>query len=362
MVKKFKWKLIAASVVTLLPAIFGLLMWDHLPAQMTTHFGVNGPDGMTGRLFSVIGMPLILLALQWLCLLVSAKDIKGNPQSSKVLSIVIWIIPVLSLFTGAMIYATAFGKTPDMVQYAFLLFGLLFTVLGNYLPKCKQSWTTGIKIKWTLANEENWYATHRLAGKLWTVGGLVIMACTFLPMTAAIIVAVSLMLILCVIPVIYSWRYYKKQVAAGRAPEKAEVKLAPGMKKARNIMLAIVGVILIAVVIFMFTANFKIEYGETSFTVNASAWDDTTIRYADIDSVEYLDSCKAGMRTYGFGDIPVQMGIFQNDAFGSYTRYAYAGCDAAVVVKVDGKVLVINGKDVNATKAIYEKLLSGITK
>ena len=360
MIKKFKWKLLAASVVILLPAIFGLLMWEHLPAQMTTHFGVNGPDGMTGRLFAVVGMPLILLVVQWLCLLLTAKDIKGDPQNSKVLSMVIWIIPVLSLFTGAMIYAAAFGKAPDMVQYSFLLFGLLFTVLGNYLPKCKRSWTTGIKIKWTLANEENWYATHRLAGKLWAVGGLIIMACTFLPLKVGIWVAFSLMLVLCVIPIVYSWRYYEKQVAAGTAPEKAVVTMAPNMRKARNITIVVVGLLLVGVGIFIFTAGFEVTYGETSFTVNASAWDDTTVNYDDIDSVEYLDSCKAGMRTYGFGDIPVQMGIFQNDAFGSYTRYAHSGCDAAVVVKVDGKVLVLNGKDTDATKAIYETLRSRI--
>lgn len=360
MIKKFKWKLILSSVVTLLPAIFGLLMWDHLPAQMTTHFGVNGPDALSGRLFAVAGMPVILLALQWLCLLLSAKDMKGNPQNSKVLSAVIWIIPVLSLFTGGMIYATAFGKAPDMVQYSFLLFGLLFTVLGNYLPKCKQSFTMGIKIKWTLANEENWYATHRIAGKLWTIGGLVIMACTFLPLNAAIVAAFSLMLILCVVPAVYSWRYYKKQVAADEVPEKAEVKLSPAMKKTRNIALVIVGLILVGSGFFVFTAGFEIEYGETSFTVNASSWEDTTVNYADIDSVDYLESCPAGMRTYGFGDVPVQMGIFQNDAFGSYTRYAHAGCDAAVVVKVDGKVLVLNGKDADTTKAIYEELMAKI--
>lgn len=358
MFKKNKWKLIISSLVILLPAFFGLIMWDRLPVQMTTHFGTNGPNGLGSRLFAVVGMPLILLAFQWLCLVLSAKDIKGNPQNNKVFTMVIWIIPVLSLFSGGMIYATALGKAPDVMQYSFLLLGLLFTALGNYLPKCKQSFTTGIKIKWTLANEENWYVTHRFAGKLWTVGGLVVMACTFLPPVAAIWVAFSLMFILCAVPIIYSWRYYKKQVAAGTATPKAEVDLSSNMKKARNITLAVVGLLLVGLAIFIFTADYEITYGETAFTVDASAWDDVTVSYADIDAIEYRQSCQAGVRTYGFGDVPRQMGIFQNEEFGSYTRYTNSGCEAAVVITVDGKILVVNGKDVAATQAIYDALMA----
>ena len=42
------------------------------------------------------------------------------------------------------------------VVILILLFcGLLFIVVGNYLPKCRQSYTIGIKLPWTLASEEN---------------------------------------------------------------------------------------------------------------------------------------------------------------------------------------------------------------
>lgn len=357
MIKKNKWKLIVSSLVILLPAVLGFILWDQLPAQMTTHIGLNGATGLSGRLFAVVGLPLILLAFQWLCLLLSAKDIKGNAQNNKVFTLVIWIIPVLSLFSSGTIYASALGKAPDVVQYSFLLFGVLFTVLGNYLPKCKQNFTTGIKIKWTLANEENWYATHRFAGKIWTVGGLVVMACTFLPLVAAVWTAFSVMFVLCLIPIIYSYRYYKKQVAAGTAPAKAEIPMSKNMKLARNVTLTVVGLVLVGLILFMFVfAGFDIHYGENTFTVNATGWDDVTVSYADIESIEYRDSCEAGMRTYGFGDIPMQMGMYQNDEFGSYTRFAYAGCDAAVILKVNGHTLVLTGKDPVSTKAIYEEL------
>lgn len=354
MIKKNKWKLILSSLVILLPTLFGFAMWDQLPMQMPIQMGGNGG---ADRLFAVVGLPLILLAFQWLCLLVSAKDVKGNPQNNKVFTLVIWIIPVLSLFSSGTIYASALGKASDMVQYSFLLFGLLFTVLGNYLPKCKQSFTTGIKIKWTLASEENWYATHRFAGKIWIAAGLVVMACTFLPLVAAVWTAFSVMLAACIIPTIYSYRYYKKQVAEGRAPEKAEIPMTRNMKLARNVMLTVVGLVLAGLILFMFVfAGFDIRYADTSFTIDATGWNDVTVSYADIESIEYRESCEAGARTYGFGDIPVQMGIYQNDEFGSHTRFAYAGCKAAVVLQINGQTLVLTGKNAADTKAIYDEL------
>lgn len=291
-------------------------------------------------------------------MVLSAKDIKGKEQSAKVINVVIWIIPVLSWFSCGIIYATALGVVQDLVQYTFLLFGLLFVVLGNYLPKCKQSFTTGIKIKWTLANEENWYVTHRFAGKLWTVGGLVVMACTFLPLPVSFIVMFTVILIACIVPTVYSYRYYQKQVAEGRAPHKAEVVMSQNMKTARNVTLTMVALLLIGMFVFIFGfAGYEIQYNAASFTIDATGWNDMTVSYGEIESIEYRESCETGMRTYGFGDVPVQLGIYTNEELGSYTRYAYAGCDAAVVLRVNGQILVIAGKDTAATQAIYNELM-----
>ena len=77
-----------------------------------------------------------------------------------------------------------------------VLIGVIFTIIGNYLPKCKQNYTIGIKIPWTLNNEENWNKTHRFAGWLWTVCGILIMLTgffggfrVFLPITLWMVIA-----------------------------------------------------------------------------------------------------------------------------------------------------------------------------
>ena len=348
MIKKNKWKLILSSAAILLPFFVGLIFWKQLSAL---------PGGPNAMLTPVMVMPLVLLVFQWICVLLSAKDIKGAEQNQKVFSMVGWIIPAVFWFACGMIYATALGNSVEAAQYSCLLFGILFTVLGNYMPKCKQSFTTGIKIKWTLANEENWYATHRFAGKLWMISGLLVMACTFLPLPAGFIVMFVIMAIDCALPVIYSYRYYQKQVKEGRAPEKAEIQLSKNMKTTRNVTLSLVAVLLVGIFVFVFgIAGFELQYGETSVMIDATGWEDVTIHYANIESIEYRESCSVGMRTYGFGDVPFQMGIYTNSEFGSYTRFAYSG-GPAVVLKVDGKTIVLGGKDAQSTKTIYDEIL-----
>ena len=211
MLKQNKGKMIISSVLILLPMLFGLIVWDKLPASMPIHWGVDGKaDGFGSPLVVVLFMPLLLLALHWLGLWITAKDNEKNDQSRKVTGMVYWLLPLISLFTGGGMYAAAFGYTVHTGAYAALLLGVMFIIIGNYMPKCRPNRTIGIKIKWTLANEENWERTHRLAGKLWVAGGLLCMPCALLSGVWSFIVMMSILVVMCVVPTVYSYRLYKK--------------------------------------------------------------------------------------------------------------------------------------------------------
>ena len=47
------------------------------------------------------------------------------------------------------------------------------------MPKCRQNYTMGIKLPWTLADEDNWNRTHRMAGYVWTAGGILMLIVGF---------------------------------------------------------------------------------------------------------------------------------------------------------------------------------------
>lgn len=55
----------------------------------------------------------------------------------------------------------------------FFFIGVMFIGIGNYMPKLKQNYTIGIKVPWTLNSEENWNMTHRMAGKVYVVAGVI---------------------------------------------------------------------------------------------------------------------------------------------------------------------------------------------
>ncbi len=167
MLKANRKTLIIASIVTILPVLIGIMCWNRLPDVMATHFGMNNEaDGFSSKAFAVFGLPLVLLAVLWAGALVTSYDPKRQNISPKMFSLMLWIAPVISLVAAVTMYPVNLGYVLDISFFAELVLGLIFIVIGNYLPKARQNYTIGIKIPWTLANEENWNRTHRLAGYL----------------------------------------------------------------------------------------------------------------------------------------------------------------------------------------------------
>lgn len=207
MLKKNLKTLIVTSIVTLLPILVGLLLWDKLPEQMPFHWGPSGEvDGWTSKQMAVLLMPFILVAIEWFCAWAANLDPKANNIANKSLKLILWFIPVLSIFINGIVYLSALGHdvSVEVIMPAFM--GVIFMIIGNYLPKCKQSYTLGIKLPWTLHDEENWNRTHRFAGKLWFIGGLLMICTSFLGSFVAFGIITALMIL---IPTVYSYKLFK---------------------------------------------------------------------------------------------------------------------------------------------------------
>lgn len=212
MLKKNKWKLLITSIIILLPLLFGLLVWNKLPEQMVTNWGIDGTaDGWSKREYAVFAVPMFILFVHWLCVLATSKDPKNTEQSEKVFGIVLWICPITTVFVFGMIYAAALGKEVKPYSFIALFLGILFVVIGNYLPKCKQNSTIGLRVKWTLENEENWNATHRFGGKVWVASGVLIMVCILLPENISFYAILGLVIISALLSGGYSYYYKMKR-------------------------------------------------------------------------------------------------------------------------------------------------------
>ncbi len=356
-IRENKWKAIISSVTILLPMLVGILLWNRLPEQMASHWGFDGiADGLSTRAFIVFGLPLLNLALHWFCLAVTAADAGNKDQSKKAMGLLFWIVPVISWISNGFVYSFALGREFDSNLMLPLFMALLFIVFGNYMPKVKQNMTFGIKVHWALYDEENWNMTHRFGGKLWVIGGIVLLFAALLPTEAFVTVMVLDLLAMAVAPIVYSYLYYRKQCKAGK--NLAARVLMPKFNRLKSIIGAVLGIgILGFVAVMLFTGDITFTISSTELVIEADYYDDLSVSYEKIDSIEFRETHDPGLRTYGVGSPRLTMGSFTNEEFGNYTRYAYTGVDACIIIYDDGHVLLITGKSNEQTYQMYQCLI-----
>ena len=209
--KKDKRTLILTTLLCLLPMLVGFAVYDRLPETMATHWGLHGEvNGWSSRAFAVFGLPLIVAALNVVMYLALNADPKRANMSTALRLIAEWICPVASVLTGGLTIAWSLGFELRIERIVPIFVGLMFVIVGNYMPKTKQSYTMGIRLPWTLHSEENWNRTHRLAGFLWVLGGLYFIVMSFVGWTPAGFLIPVLLMVL--VPTVYSYVLYKRGI------------------------------------------------------------------------------------------------------------------------------------------------------
>lgn len=356
--KKYKKQLIISSLVILLPMLIGLLLWDTLPESFAAHWGIDGqPDGWVGKAVGVFVMPLFLLVLNYLCIWITELDNRKRNQNRKVMNLVFWCLPLISVLSGGLIYATAMGKTWDVSILMPIALGLLFVCIGNYLPKCKQNNTIGIKVIWALNNEENWNATHRFSGKLWVVSGLITVFSALLPTRIGFPIMFISLIGAGAVSTLYSYLYYRRQLKCGTAVPTAEIPVDKPTKALRWIVLVLVTAILVSTGFLMFSGRIDFTFTEEALVMDATYYSPLTLSYEKIDSIEYREGNVPGTRTGGYGSFRLLLGFFENEEFGTYYRYTYYQPESCIVLTSGTKTLVLSGEDAEQTLEIYRMLM-----
>ena len=350
MMKQYKKELIVSTLLALLPIAAGLLLWNRLPGQLATHWGMHGADRWSGKAAAVFLQPLLLLAAHYLVLFFVFRDAKNRNQSKKVVGLLFWMIPAGSILVSGITYAVALGWKFRLAGLLYVGLGLMFAAIGNYFPKCRPNRTVGIRVSWTLGSEENWISTHRFAGKVWVIGGLIMVLAALLPEVPGIIVTVLAVAALSILPIAYSYRYHRIHGT--------ESDPDPRSKKVSIGVLIFLVAIAEFVAVTLFPGNLHNRFDSDSFTVEASYFDAITEKYDDIEGIEYREGNVDGTRTYGVGSFRLLLGTFENAEFGTYTRYTYYRPEACVILSVNGKTLVLSGSSADSTRTLYDTLVA----
>jgi uncharacterized membrane protein len=200
-------------VLLALDVLFGAFVWRLLPARVPIHWDAEGRvNGWGPAWMNALLLPAITILVYLLLLYLPYIDPSRRNYGAFAgpLRTMRFLMVAFLVFIHILVVLASAG-VPVKVDVAIrVALALLFAGIGTRLSGLKHNWFFGIRTPWTLANEEVWERTHRFAGPLFTVGGLLLVPCAFLPPRAGLAALVAGIIVLALVPVVYSAVLYKR--------------------------------------------------------------------------------------------------------------------------------------------------------
>jgi uncharacterized membrane protein len=209
---KKDWFIIAIITLTFVVCLY---IYPSLPEKMASHWNAKGEiDGYSGKFFGAFGIPLMNLAFYFLFIFLPYLDPKKENYSkfSGAYKLIRYSFHILFTCIQASILLVALGHPVNIGMFVGVAVSMLFVVIGNVMGKFKHNYFVGIKTPWTLANEEVWTKTHRMAAPLWVVGGIIsgVFAIILNGKSFFYIVLLIVVSVISIVPIIYSFIIFKR--------------------------------------------------------------------------------------------------------------------------------------------------------
>lgn len=192
--------------------IITLIFYPQLPEQMPSRFNIRGEPvnffaKNTAMWFSFLQILVVYLLLTFIPMI---DPFWRKIKSKYSLFLLLRDIGVtfFLFFYGLIIYAALNGELKTYLLG--IAFGLLFLVLGNYLPKLPRNFFVGIRNPWTLSSETVWKKTHILGGWLFVAGGLMAVLLSLFKVNLVISLSISLGPVILVTHLVYPLLLYRK--------------------------------------------------------------------------------------------------------------------------------------------------------
>lgn len=213
MKKIFKKEMLKTWIVVILSIIVAVVGIFIMPDTIPTHFGPSGAPDAWGSKYTVLMYPGILVLVAVLAVPMIKLDPKQENYGrfSKYYYDFFFGFALFFMATEISNIAIALGADINVGSIICFVTGVLMIFVGNMMPKIKQNFFFGIKTPWALTDEENWFKTHRLGGKAFAVGGVIMMLAAFIPGESKIWIVFIMILSITCIPFVYSYMIFKKK-------------------------------------------------------------------------------------------------------------------------------------------------------
>jgi uncharacterized membrane protein len=199
------------------PIAYLLISWNAVPEIITFRFNVDQPVNKTQTRVSLLIFSVVVSITSVVVHLLMRNLKKFDPKvksstpmsgfNKMGLSVTIFLVLLNYFFILSAVHSWEVSK-----KAIFIFSGLLLAVIGNYGSNIKPNFFAGIRLPWTLSDENNWRQTHHLAGKLWFWGGLLLaLVSIILPDPSVKPAFLSIGILLILIPCIYSYKLFKNK-------------------------------------------------------------------------------------------------------------------------------------------------------
>lgn len=187
---KQRFKYVALSIVViLLPIIYGVSVYDQLPATMAIHWGANNQaNGFVAKPLAVFGLPILMLVLQVVLMLTTWLNSLRKGPAQKFEKVALSIMPIISFVIYVATIMANLGKNVNIWAIAMTLVAIVFIALGNYLPTIPADYNRGPgKPDWS-AHPDEWRTYSRQMGFTMVGGGVLCILSLFLGEIASVVV------------------------------------------------------------------------------------------------------------------------------------------------------------------------------
>ncbi|MCR5216597.1 MAG: SdpI family protein [Lachnospiraceae bacterium] len=210
------------------------IVLQFMPDQVPMHYDAVGNIDRWGSKYENLIAPIILLVMSlfWTLLIryyekkalreTDGKEIAGAKSNAKVLGIVGLCMAVqFTVLQGFFLYGAyneaVSGATTwavDIGKVSVVLMGIIFIILGNFMTKTRINSTVGVRVSWSMYNDNTWRKSNRFGAYAIMIAGVVtiIIAVILKSSFGAAMTALGTVILASVLTLVYAHKVYVQEI------------------------------------------------------------------------------------------------------------------------------------------------------
>lgn len=203
-----------ALILSIISFIGTIIAYFYLPDVIPIHWDINGEVNNTGPKYMAIILGFLPFAIYLMMNTLPKIDPKKEnyKKHSRAYNIFSFYVVLFLIIINWMTILLALGIKMNIGLFIPILVGILFIIIGNYMPQFRHNYLIGIRTPWTLADENIWKKTHFYGGYVFMIIGVLIILMGIISKPFMLYFGLIISGILIVSLFVYSYMIYKKGI------------------------------------------------------------------------------------------------------------------------------------------------------